>query len=140
MRQKVLAVLTMAATAIALGCLHPIRNTNYAMQSWVGHHESEVIRSWGPPTQTADDGAGGKILIYDYQQSYTTPGTAVATTQTRPSGSCASIGGVTQPCNLGSTSTTRTVITPPKTQTYGRSRMFYVNAQGYVYSWRWQGL
>ncbi|MCH8269323.1 MAG: hypothetical protein IH846_17620 [Acidobacteria bacterium] len=122
------------------GCLHPIRNTNNRMQGWVGHHESELIQSWGPPTETADDGAGGKILIYRYEKSYTTPGKAVTRTKTTPSVICARGPGI-QPCNdVGSTSTSTTVITPPKTRTYVQSRMFYVNKKGYVYSWRWRGL
>ena len=33
--------------------------------SWIGHHKSEIIRSWGPPMSgTSSDGNGGEILLY----------------------------------------------------------------------------
>jgi len=141
MRQKVLSAAAMVVTVMTVGCVHPVRNTNSRMDTWLGHHESELIRAWGPPTQTADDGAGGKILIYRYEQSNATPGTAVTRTDTTPAGSCARVPGNPQPCNdVGARSTSTTVITPPQTHTYVRSRMFYVNKEGYVYFWRWQGL
>lgn len=35
------------------------------MASWMGHHKSELIRSWGAPARTASDGNGGEILIYE---------------------------------------------------------------------------
>jgi len=35
------------------------------MDSWMGHHKSELIQSWGPPTRYEMDGKGGEILIYE---------------------------------------------------------------------------
>jgi hypothetical protein len=35
------------------------------VKSWIGHHQSEVIRSWGVPTRVFPDGRGGAILMYD---------------------------------------------------------------------------
>jgi len=86
------------------------------MDSWVGHHQSELIHSWGPPNQIVSDGAGGSILIYS---SYV---------------------------NLGQTPGTinhwgyRTTYTAPQNHGYQRTRMFYVDSKGIIYSWRWQGL
>ncbi len=37
---------------------------NEVMDSWMGHHVSEVIRAWGPADRLAEDGAGGKIYIW----------------------------------------------------------------------------
>jgi hypothetical protein len=68
------------------------------MESWRGHHQSELIASWGPPQSTASDGAGGTILIYS---GYVNQG---------------QFGG------------------------YQRTRMFYVNDYGYIYTWIAQGL
>lgn len=34
------------------------------MDSWMGSNQHALIMSWGPPDRTADDGAGGQILIY----------------------------------------------------------------------------
>lgn len=39
------------------------------MDSWVNHHKSELIRSWGPPTRYDSDGQGGEILIYEYTRT-----------------------------------------------------------------------
>ena len=39
------------------------------MQSWVGHHKHELIVAWGPPHSERQDGAGGEVLIYQYQHS-----------------------------------------------------------------------
>jgi hypothetical protein len=35
------------------------------MDSWLGHHKSELIQSWGPPDRYASDGKDGEILIYE---------------------------------------------------------------------------
>jgi hypothetical protein len=82
------------------------------MESWEGYHQSELIEVWGPPTRTASDGRGGQVLIYEtYVSTGQTPGTYGGGVYTNP------------------------------TQTgYTRTRVFFVNASGYVYSWRWQGL
>lgn len=39
--------------------------TNANLQSWVGKPESQLITSWGAPTQTLDNGDSGKIIVYD---------------------------------------------------------------------------
>ena len=39
------------------------------MNSWLKHHKSELIRSWGPPTRYGSDGQGGEILIYEYPRT-----------------------------------------------------------------------
>lgn|GEM_PF-5164292 len=35
------------------------------LNSWMGSHKSEIIRSWGPPDRYADDGKGGEIMIWE---------------------------------------------------------------------------
>ena len=40
------------------------------MESWVGHHESELIASWGPPSRIMPDGKGGHILIYEFYRDF----------------------------------------------------------------------
>lgn len=39
--------------------------TREVMDSWMGHHKSELIQSWGPPQRYESDGKGGEILIYE---------------------------------------------------------------------------
>jgi len=103
------------ATSLGLGgCASTINKT---MDSWIGHHQSELIQSWGPPTQTAPDGKGGSILIYgSYVDLGQTPGRA----SVDPYGNVR--------------------YTAPEQRGYSRTRMFYVDQNGIIYYWRWQGL
>ena len=40
-------------------------STSEIMNSWMGHHISEVIQSWGPYQQAIPNGQGG--MIYSWQ-------------------------------------------------------------------------
>ncbi len=92
-------------------------NINKMMDSWVGTHQSDLIAQWGPPQQTASDGKGGTILIYgSYVNLGQQPGQA----------SVDYFGNMTY--------------TNPQQRGYQRTRMFYVNPDGYIYLWRWQGM
>lgn len=98
---------------LSVGCASSI---NKKVQSWMGHHQSQLIAEWGPPNQTAPDGAGGTILIYGaYVNLGQTPGS------------------VYQQDN-------QVRYTNPQQQGYTRTRMFYVNQDGIIYRYRWQGL
>jgi hypothetical protein len=103
----------LALIFVVAGCVSPTK----AMQSWVGHHQSELIASWGPPQSTASDGAGGTILIY---------------------GSYVNLG--QQPGQIVNGGYGNYYYTAPQQQGYQRTRMFYVHSDGIIYSWRWQGL
>jgi len=95
------------------GCASKV---NEVMQSWVGKHQSDLIQAWGPPQQTAGDGKDGTILIYSsYVNLGQTPG------------------------QVTSYSPGYATYTTPQQQGYQRTRMFYVDKEGYIYSWRWQG-
>src|SRR5690606_33722922 len=59
---------------ISFLCVGCAKKVNERMQSWVGHHYSELIGSWGRPTYIYDDGKGGRIFMYNYSSSYTIPG------------------------------------------------------------------
>ena len=94
------------------GCASKI---NEVMDSWVGSHKSELIGRWGPPNQTTSDGLNGEILIYSSN--------------------------VVLPQTLGRATTDtfgNTTYTAPQQNGYQRTRMFYVNKEGSIYSWRWQ--
>ncbi len=102
-----------------------------AMNSWMGHHYSELIGSWGPPQQVFDDGNGGRILIWTQIRSYTVPGQSM--TQ--------SYGQATLYDDyIWGSATSRTTYTPPQTYGWAAYRMFYINDKGYVYNWSWRGL
>ncbi len=111
MRTRVFVAGTILVSSVlaTLGCA----SVNSQMQSWVGHHQSELIASWGPPDRTASDGNGGVVLIYgSYRDFGQTPGKVYSD---------------------GS-------YTAPRANGYYATRMFYVNADGVIYSWRWKGL
>lgn len=99
-------------------------NINEIMDSWLGHHQSELIASWGPPQRTSFDGKGGTILIYEqYVDLGQEPGKIVY--QPGPLG---------RNTILGDTGTYK--YTAPKQRGFTNIRMFYVNPEGYIYFWR----
>ena len=126
---RVLISLLCAAVLLMTGC---IKRINTAMNSWVGLHESALIQSWGPPAQIAGDGQGGKIFIYESSRQWQTPDTRQQNTTMN--------GRVDSSGNISGTATTTTTGQAPTVQGYTTSRMFFINANGYIYSWRWKGL
>jgi len=36
------------------------------LDSWIGHHQSDLIRQWGAPTRVTSDGQGGAVLVYEF--------------------------------------------------------------------------
>jgi hypothetical protein len=86
------------------------------MESWEGHHKSKLIAEWGPPQNISSDGLGGEVYVYASQVEW----------QTQGNGRVDAWGNITY--------------NAPQRQGYTRSRMFYINPEGIIYSWRWQGL
>ena len=118
--------LTLLAGLLLSGCAGMSASRTEMMQSWVGKHESELIKSWGPPQQEKSDGKGGRILVYSQITTYTQPGTS--TTQVY------SYGFIARP-QYGA----RTTYTPAQTYSSERTRMFWVDENGYIYHWQWKG-
>ena len=83
---------------------------NKIMSSWEGHHHSELRAAWGAPDREVSDGKDGKIIVYQFQRSG------------------GNYGRVDQFGNFHSRHTG-----------YTAKREFYVNKEGIIYSWRWQG-
>lgn len=52
---------------------------------WIGRPYSEIIRSYGAPTRTADDGIGGLIHVYEQLSTTSTTTTSSNTTSITPS-------------------------------------------------------
>ena len=90
------------------------------MASWMGAHQSKLILSWGPPTETHDDGKGGKVLVWLYDRGTTTTST---TTSVDPK--------ICPQCSDVTVSRER--------ENADASRMFWVNEEGLIYHWRWRG-
>ena len=104
-----------------------VTRMNNIMKSWEGHHFSELIASWGPPSQILDDGQGGKIYCYQSTTSFTTPGSSHTTGNVYSYGNTATYQG-------------NTTYNAPQTHSYQRHRMFWVNSRGYIYRWSWRGM
>jgi PBP1b-binding outer membrane lipoprotein LpoB len=76
---KMKSVLTISTVTLLLlfsGCTstkktqaEQAQKNKETMDSWLKHHKSELIRSWGPPTRYDSDGQGGEILIYEYKRT-----------------------------------------------------------------------
>ena len=62
MRQHIIIFLITSTFVLSCGTSKKIQET---MDSWMGNHKSELIKSWGPPNRYESDGAGGEILIYE---------------------------------------------------------------------------
>ena len=92
------------------------------LNSWLGKTEHELLLSWGPPSRTDSDGAGGRILSYIHTEDWVSP--------------------YVRPGKLVDHGDGTASYTPPR-QSSGTStkiRRFYVNAEGVIYSWWYQGL
>lgn len=98
-----------------LGCAY--KSTSEIMNSWKGSHISQVIQSWGPPTQTTDDGAGGKIYIWRPHPIPLPQESPNATAQEQLN------------------STYRRIAIQNHNNSY---KMFYVRPNGTIYHWRAQ--
>jgi hypothetical protein len=105
-------VLILIALLPACASLNPSK----VMQSWVGNHYSDLMMKWGPPTRSTPDGRGGQILIYEYDRD---TGQIPGQAHSNPDGSVS----YTAPTRTG----------------YTAARMFWVDARGLIYSWRWKG-
>lgn len=58
-----------------------LARSSFNVSSWVGGKLPDLIASWGPPTRTVSDEAGGQIVVYETFRSGTsgsyTPGYTV---------------------------------------------------------------
>lgn len=109
------SVITLFAIVSFLLLVQGCVSTQEIMNSWLGHHQSDLIASWGPPTRTASDGKGGLILIYEQHVNLGQ-----------------SPGEVTMDWGKNWGNVT---YTEPQQHGYVRTRMFYVNERGYIYHW-----
>lgn len=86
------------------------------MNSWVGHYQTELVAAWGQPTEVVSGDRGGRILIYESLK-----GTWGEETDKHI------VGGAQYKAR-------------PLQEGYTAIRKFYVNEEGIIYSWEWEGL
>jgi hypothetical protein len=85
---------------------------NGQMKTWIGQSKQQLLMQWGPPSATFDDGNGGEVWTYEsFRQTI----------------------GVAQTNSYG-----QTLYRPP--QQYRAVRQFYIDRNGTIYSYRWQGV
>ena len=99
-----------------------IAKFNETLDSYINYHYSYFIDANGPPTRTAEDGRGGKILIYEYSKETTTPG---------------SLEGRSVDYGFGDSHSA--TYTPPVTIKKTITVMLWANSDGYIYRWYWEG-
>lgn len=123
-------ILVAAVLVANTGCFASKR-VNRVMASWVGHHYSALLMTWGPPQGVYEDGAGGRLLVWLADRSITTPGQAV----TRASAQATLYDGY-----IWGQAQSVTEFRPPSTYGYTAWRMFRIDSEGIVRSWSWRGL
>lgn len=102
--------------SIALvGCTSQL---NRVMNSWLNHHYSDLVRSWGAPHRIVNDRYGGQVLIYYLSRHFTLPG-FVQTQRSKDNTSSFSL------------------FYPPQNISYSATRTFWVNSRGIIYKWAW---
>ena len=125
--------------AMLSGCMTPSK----AMQSFVGQRSTELSARLGPPQQKVSNGQGGEAWTYFEQHQRTTPG-QVNTTVVGTGNSYGSIygnaNGATYNVNSSAYGAATTTYTTAQTHGYTASRTFFVDGDGIVYRWAWEGL
>lgn len=132
------AFLSLTLLGLLCGCATPDK----VMQSYLGRHYSELVANWGPPQQKMPDGQGGEIWSYAQDREFTTPGHA----NTQTSATVYETGtiranpyGANYSGNANLYGQSHTTYTPPTTRRWMARRTFFVNGEGVIYRYAWQG-
>jgi len=124
---RVSSIITIMILVVLCSCTGHIRDE---MSLWEGRHFSQVLVTWGEPSEAYDDLTGGGLLVYHTRSLFSPP-------KTDPDYYDRSI---TYHSNWNSYSGTREQIDPdsykPSAPSY---RIFYVDSNGVVYHINWKG-
>src|SRR6185436_14556621 len=101
------------AIALSLALVGCAARVNKELQPWVGRHQSELIDAWGPPTRLSIDGKGGTVLVYEQSVNYETAGQPLYDKKGKMTG-----------------------YVPGQQYSSTRYRMFYVDPDGIIYTFR----
>ena len=102
------------------------------MNSWKGSHISEVIRSWSPYSQVAEDGIGGQIYIWQLQEQRLIPQRPPIPPPPPASGRD-TVPGILADITRWKLQRESTIMYT--TINITRSRMFYARPNGIIYHW-----
>jgi hypothetical protein len=137
MKTTPLLLLSLLCITILCGCFTPDRS----MKRMLGKRRVDVIAEWGLPQRRMPDGDGGEIWVYFIQREWTTPGEA----NTTVTGTGNTVGQIntyagTYQNNSSVYGNATTTYTPPQVHRSTSSRTFFLNGDGIVYRYAWQGL
>ena len=123
-KRKINILIILLASFLLSGCAAQI---NKVMSSWMYHHYSELIGSWGPPQYVYGDGRGGRILTYTSPRSFVVPGSSYT-----------AIDATIYDNYIWGTAVT--IYNPTRVYGWTAYRMFWIDKRGYIYRWSWRGL
>ncbi len=92
------------------------------MESWMGHHQSDLIARWGPPKRVLNDGQGGMIFMFP-TRSCAPAGTAKTTVTGSAYGSAYTTYG---------SATGHKIYNPQPNASYKAYRMFWIDSNGEI--------
>lgn len=138
-------MLLLLAIAMLSGC---VAGSDLNMRGVVGKHSSHLAAVRGLPDEKASDGNGGEVWIYVVKREWTTAGRATTTVDASAYSSGSFQAHQYYPRNIHGTYQGQTQVqgradtyyTPPKTSGYIGHRSFFINKDGIVYRYAWQGL
>ena len=125
MKSKI-AVFLLITAFILSGCGPP---TAEIMNSWKGSHVSTLIRSWGPPQEISTDGLNGHVYIWRTDINIPLSDREEETKGT-----------ITYDPHIDQYSVkTKTTYKEPVVIKGKKLRMFWVNEDGIIYTWKAKG-
>ncbi len=128
-------LLRVPVAVLTIGMSEGYYATERTMKSWLGHQESSLLLSWGPPSQIYSDGSGGKFVVYSQNRAYVSPG--YSTTNTTGSATGQVLG---DNVYVHGQAQSQTTYVPPQVHQWTTYRMFQINSEGTVVAYSWKGL
>lgn len=105
------------------------------LRSWVGRDISNLIASWGYPSNSFKLPNGNTVYQYNYQRSYTTPITYNTVSNYNTNNYA-----INNPSyGTYTTGSTKTYQTGGQTFNYWCKTFFEVNKSNIIVKWRWEG-
>jgi hypothetical protein len=106
-----------------------------AMESWLGHNQSELVMAWGPPTAVLDDGNGGQIFVYTETRTYVSPGSSTTTSSGSAYGQVYG-----NQVYVQGQEQSHTMYSPAQVHQWQVFRQFRIDSNGRIVQYSWRGL
>lgn len=129
-------ILPLCLLVILCGC---VAGSDLNMRGAIGKHCSQLVAVRGAPDQTMSDGKDGEVWVYLVRREWVTAGQA-STTFDATGYEYGRFYGGTYHGQSSIQGQATTVYTPSRTGGYMAHRAFFINKDGIVYRYVWQGL